>query len=216
MPSRFENNHVIVVPAVPVFADRCATGLPSAPLYVRNPDTTLDPGACDNTVSPTNKLAPSTVFVRNRMLPSTLYTVSCVTDPDTTFETFPTSLNVIDCPGRDTILPASSYEYEPGPIDAGPDTDPTACGRSAPAAGYVYDAVETVPVVDRFTSDVLFPVAVSYVYSCQNGSRPPNDAAEGAAAHVVAAFGVHAEIEQRMLEIGDSADTPDAALMAFA
>ncbi|KJL24100.1 hypothetical protein [Microbacterium foliorum] len=52
VPSRFENNHVNVVPVVPDFADFSAIGLPSAPEYVRTPATTVDPFACDNTVSP--------------------------------------------------------------------------------------------------------------------------------------------------------------------
>ena len=59
VPSQFENNHVNVVPAAPVFADFSATGLPSAALYVRDPAITLDPAACDSTVSPTNNDAPS-------------------------------------------------------------------------------------------------------------------------------------------------------------
>ncbi|MEV4737306.1 MULTISPECIES: hypothetical protein [unclassified Microbacterium] len=59
VPSRFENTHVRIVPAVPVFADFSAIGLPSAPEYVRTPDTTLEPAACDNTVSPTNSVDPS-------------------------------------------------------------------------------------------------------------------------------------------------------------
>ncbi|WP_367824483.1 MULTISPECIES: hypothetical protein [unclassified Microbacterium] len=45
VPSKFENNHVSVVPVVPVFADFSAIGLPSAPEYVRTPDTTEEPGA---------------------------------------------------------------------------------------------------------------------------------------------------------------------------
>ena len=90
VPSRFENNHVNVVPVVPVFADFSAIGLPSAPLYVRTPATTEEPTACDNTVSPTNNDAPSAEFVRNRMLPSTLYTESCVTEPATTLDAIPT------------------------------------------------------------------------------------------------------------------------------
>lgn len=54
---------------MPVFADFSAIGLPSAPEYVRTPAITPEPAACVNTVSLTNSVDPSDVFLRSKMLP---------------------------------------------------------------------------------------------------------------------------------------------------